>query len=372
VIVCPLPNELPSAEQIAQAASIYPRLIICERGGVVHHNLPDDSEIIRAIDGYKTRDQSIRLKEHRRSTQRGRDLVDVMRSFCPDELVELVLQVETKYRPAIVLAEYVFMTRFFELLNPSITKVIDALDVFSTKASKVDHYGVSDGLSLSEAEEAELLNRADIVVGIQPEETKDIARIASRPKVVNAGVDFLVEPRFRPPSMPGSVLLVASNNVMNSKGLQDFLKYSWPLVRRRVPQATFQVVGDVGRSVNLVPEGVSIVGRLNDLEAAYLSASVVINPVVAGTGLKIKTVEALSHLRPLVTFPAGVDGVSEAAAPFLNVATNWYGFAEHVARILAFPPSEAELSAYGVALERALSSEVVYSQLANVLDEIKY
>lgn len=371
LVVCPLPNEMPTDKQIAEAAAVYPGLIVCGRDGAIRHNLPEASELVQSINGFRTRDLTGLLKEDGRHTRRESELLGTMRTFCPDVLVELLQKVDAAYRPDVLLAEYVFMTRSFAVLNPDLPKIVDTHDVMSTKASKVAQYGISDGLSLSEEEEAKLLNKADVIIGIQPAETLDLARMTSHPKVINAGVDFPVDRAFRAPSAPSVVLLVASNNAMNAKGLRDFLRFSWPLIRRRVPQAEFRVVGDVGRSVNIVPDGVHVLGRLDDLEAAYAEASVVINPMVAGTGLKIKTVEALSFLRPLVTFPAGVDGVDEAAAPFCNVATDWYGFAQHVARLLASPPSASTLTEHGVALAQALSAGVVYSQLANVLDEIK-
>ncbi|MDM0067674.1 glycosyltransferase [Variovorax sp. J31P207] len=371
LVVCPLPNEMPTDSQIAEAAAVYPGLIVCGRDGAIRHNLSEASEMVRSIDGFRTRDLTSLLKEDGRITRRDSDLLGIMRTFCPDVLVELLRKLDAAYRPDVLLAEYVFMTRSFAVLNPELPKIVDTHDVLSTKASKVGQFGISDGLSLSQEEEAKLLNRANIVIGIQPQETLDLARMTSHPKVINAGVDFPVDRAFRAPSAPSVVLLVASNNAMNAKGLRDFLRFSWPLIRRRVPEAEFRVVGDVGRSVGIVPDGVHILGRLDDLEAAYTEAGVVINPMVAGTGLKIKTVEALSFLRPLVTFPAGVDGVDEAAAPFCNVATDWYGFAQHVARLLASPPSASTLTEHGVALAKALSPGVVYSQLADVLDEIK-
>ena len=83
------------------------------------------------------------------------------------------------------------MTRAFGLMKP-VTTAIDTIDVFSTKASKVEEYGVSDGLAMSEAEEAVLLRRADILIGIQPDEARELARLAPDCKVISVGVDFHV------------------------------------------------------------------------------------------------------------------------------------------------------------------------------------
>ena len=60
-----------------------------------------------------------------------------------------------------------------------------------------------------------------------------------------------------------------------------------------------------------------------------------INPAMAGTGIKIKTLEALSYLRPIVTWPNGVDGVTPEVAALCRTVEDWPGFAQEVADILA-------------------------------------
>jgi len=57
----------------------------------------------------------------------------------------------------------------------------------------------------------------------------------------------------------------------------------------------------------------------------------VINPAVAGTGLKIKTVEAIAHLRPVVGWPHNRDGLPDAFKQFVYEATNWRDFAQELA-----------------------------------------
>ena len=117
-------------------------------------------------------------------------ILNILRSFCPDLLVDVLLHLQNDYKPDLLLAEYIFMTRAFALLDPGLTKAIDTIDVFSTKARKVEQHGVSDGLALSEAEESALLRRADILIAIQEEEARDLSRLAPGCKVVSVGVDF--------------------------------------------------------------------------------------------------------------------------------------------------------------------------------------
>lgn len=370
VVISPLSNEMPSERQLAQAAAIYPQLIVCQHNGTILHNLPKDSKILDQLSGLKVRELAELLDETGGPDARADELLSTIRSFCPDALVETLIHLEQTFQPKALLAEYVFMTRAMPLLSPSVCKIVDTHDVFSTKAERLERHGVSDGLAMSESEEAQLMQHADVLIGIQARESQEIERLAPTSKVVTVGVDFDVKTPTLSRSSAPVVLLVGSRNPMNVQGLQDFLRYSWPFVRRAVPEAELRVVGDVGAGVDDPPEGVCILGRVDSLDEQYANAWIVINPTIAGTGLKVKTVEALSHLRSVVTFPAGVDGVGEVASQYCRVVTDWYGFAREVALALEQPPEISELESCNRVLSDYLSARVVYAPLKRVLDEI--
>ncbi len=373
LVVCPLPHEMPSEQQMAGAAAVYPNLLVCDRAGSLYYSLPE-SRLLEGIQLGTRTDIPALLQEDDSGDPAQARLLGLLRTFCPDALVELLLHLQDSFRPDLLLAEYVFMTRAFPLL-PDITTAIDTIDVFSTKAHKVERHGVSDGLALSEPEEAALLRRADILIGIQPDEARDLARLAPDRKVVSVGVDFAMS-RDAPAAPPGAaiaagttVLLVASGNPMNVKGLSDFLAFCWPVVRRDVPDAELLVVGAVGDAVHHAPDGVRLLGRVEDLGPLYAAARVVINPAAAGTGLKIKTVEALCHLRPVVCWPSGADGLSDEARAFCHVAADWFGFAAHIKRLLADDEEASAVEHARTRLEHAFSPGVVYAPLADALHD---
>lgn len=370
LVVCPLPHEMPSEQQLASAAAVYPNLLVCDRAGTLYYHLPGDSRLLDGLCLGGRTDIPALLNEDDGGDPAQARLLGLLRTFCPDVLVELLLHLQDSQRPDLLLAEYVFMTRPFPLLSPGITTAIDTIDVFSTKASKVERYGLSDGLAMSEPEEAALLGRADILIGIQPDETRDLARLAPDRKVVSVGVDFAVSDAVHAAPPGSAVLLVASGNPMNVKGLADFLSLCWPLVRRDAPDAELLVVGAVGDSVHHAPEGVRVLGRVEELGPLYAAARVVINPAVAGTGLKIKTVEALCQLRAVVCWPSGADGLTEEARAFCHVATDWVSFADHVRRLLQVDAKAFAIEQARDRLQHAFSPDVVYAPLAEALHDI--
>jgi hypothetical protein len=369
VVVCPLPHEMPSKALMARAAAVYPNLIICGHDGTLLHSMTEDLPILQILQPWGRINVPALLKEDSGDPGQTR-IINLLRSFCPDVLVELLLQLQDSYKPELLLAEYIFMTRPFPLLRSSITKVIDTIDVFSTKASKVEAHGVSDGLAMTEAEEAALLREADILIAIQAEEARSLERLAPAARVVKVAVDFPVHKATEPTSQRPSVLLVASANPMNVSGLQGFLREAWPSVLQAVPAAELLVVGAIGDTVEFIPEGVSVLGKVDDLNELYTRARIVINPAIAGTGLKIKTVEALCHLRPIVCWPAGVDGIADGARLFCHVATDWQGFTNEVVRLLQDDGAVLTLENKAQFLEEMFSTASVYAPLRDALQDV--
>jgi glycosyltransferase involved in cell wall biosynthesis len=135
-----------------------------------------------------------------------------------------------------------------------------------------------------------------------------------------------------------------------------------------VPDAELHVIGTVGEAVEPVLPRVRLLGKVEDLARAYAAARVVINPSVAGTGLKIKTLEALACLRPIVVWPSGVDGLNSELRELCHVATSWFDFAEHVIGLALDDGSLRFMIEQRTQLVREFAPDVVYAPLGAVLD----
>jgi hypothetical protein len=112
-----------------------------------------------------------------------------------------------------------------------------------------------------------------------------------------------------------------------------------------------------------------VLGHVKDLGDCYARARVVVNPAAAGTGLKVKTVEALAHLRPIVAWPNGVDGLPPDIAPLVPPVEDWLEFAERVSGWLrasrpAFDGHAATL------IQQQLSADHVYADVEACLSRL--
>jgi hypothetical protein len=366
LLLSPLPGDVWAPKMVQRALTQHPNLILCERDGTLRYQ-SEHAQVRSMLKGLAGLSPAVVPPSVADGAATARRLAGVEQTFCPDYLVDLLLRLEKVLQPDMVIANYIFTSRCLPLLGDRVLKVIDTHDVFSTKRQKVVRFGVSDDLAMTGEEEGVLLRRADLILAIQPEEQGELEAIVSDRRVITAGVDFpLAKGASAPPEEP-VILYVASSNGLNTKGARDFLSLAWPLVRRAVPAARLRLVGPICDVVDPGIEGVELLGRVERLEEVYAGARVVINPAVAGTGLKIKTLEALSNLRSIVVWPCGIDGLTPEARRLCHVAQDWYDFARTVIRLLE-EDAAAEVVACREELGRQLSPATVYAEFREAME----
>jgi glycosyltransferase involved in cell wall biosynthesis len=135
-------------------------------------------------------------------------------------------------------------------------------------------------------------------------------------------VDILEAPSCEEVLDPGRPTLgfIASDNGHNIEGLRLFVEHHWERVRDQVPDSQLILAGSVcdAPGVRDIPGAVSM-GRVDELFNFYASVAAVINPCPSGSGLKMKSVEALAFGKPLVTTEEGAVGLESFAAPALFI-----------------------------------------------------
>ncbi|WGD32222.1 FkbM family methyltransferase [Ancylobacter sp. WKF20] len=167
-----------------------------------------------------------------------------------------------------------------------------------------------------------------------------------------------VVPVDMPPVEAPTLLMVASADAMNGKGLRDFIRFAWPIIREAVPEAELCVAGAVGQELSGHEPGVTALGCVADVTPLYLRSRVVINPAVAGTDVKIKTLEALNHLRPIVLWPSGREGLHPDLARHCVCVEDWFQYAEAVIELLKNSDLADEIQASRDQIRDLLSEDV--------------
>jgi glycosyltransferase involved in cell wall biosynthesis len=243
----------------------------------------------------------------------------------------------------VVVVEYVFFSKVLQLFGDDVLKIIDTHDVFTDRyKSYLKNGQVPRWFSTTRNGEAKGLNRADIVVAITDKERDFFAGLTAK-RVITVGHTVALSEPARPEDLEQHLLFVASDNPINTGGINQFIAKSFPAIRARVPEVKLVLAGSVCKGVADHP-GVVKLGRIEDLGPVYQAAAVVINPVLFNTGLSIKNLEALGYARPLITAPVGVDGLEDGAGTAFLVAADDEEFGRHAVRLLLDPDFAGRLA----------------------------
>lgn len=116
-----------------------------------------------------------------------------------------------------------------------------------------------------------------------------------------------------------------------------FARECWPLIRLKVPNATWQIVGrnppPVVQDLAKLP-GISVTGSVPDVKPYLAAATVAIAPLLIGSGTRLKILEALAMGKAVVSTRLGCEGLSVVSSKHLIVADQPEMFAQSVVDLL--------------------------------------
>jgi glycosyltransferase involved in cell wall biosynthesis len=273
-----------------------------------------------------------------------------------------------RFRPEMVVAEYLWMAPCLDRVGAGSLKLIDTIDLMHVRRQMYAAEGTGAWVDCSDTEEAELLRKADVVIAIQPHEKAEFAELVPDRPVISISHAVPVRlPRWGRTPKANSVMFVGSMNQGNVAGINTFLSEGWPLVIEAVPSVELRVYGSIGRRIIGKVARVRKLGYVRFLARAYYRSAVVINPVTLGTGLKIKTVEALAHGKAVVTTACGAEGLEDGAGEAFLVANTMAEMAEEVGRVLRSPDLRRKLERNAAAFAREqFAPEAVFREFLDL------
>ena len=258
-------------------------------------------------------------------------------------------------------------------LNNGVARLLDTHDIQYKRVDEFSSRGMQFPLRITQDEEAHIFNQFDAVIAIQAEEAALIKTMCPGLRVLTVGSAGFGRQRKSSPPVDGRLLYVGGYNGANIDGFRRFLNSVWPDIRRRYPRAHVHVCGYIYRAfLGEQFENVTFLGHKESVEDDYAEASVVINPAWIGTGLKIKTVEALAHGKAIVTTSKGIEGLPRSIEQSVLFADDDTTFADHILRLLANEEARQGLSqSSAVFSDTHLSKDVVYQELFEFLEQLK-
>ena len=126
----------------------------------------------------------------------------------------------------------------------------------------------------------------------------------------------------------------------NADGVVWFLKEILPIIGHQYPETVFTIVGkEPPRSVRVYDNGttVRVLGNIEDLRPLYHGSSVMVVPLDAGSGSRVKILEAFAAGTPVVSTSKGAEGLEIEDGRHLLIADTPQDFAAAVGRLREDP-----------------------------------
>ena len=269
-----------------------------------------------------------------------------------------------------LIADYCFLTDTFPYaLRPDARRIVIMHDLFSSRSSQFQSLNAADSVtSLCLAEEAKMLAAADTIVAIQKDEADVLRHRLPNHEILVAPIAAIpVEgPQVGTAEI---VLFVGSSAAPNVDGIKWFIESCWPEIQRSRPNASLYIAGSVCDALGHMPAAIKLLNVVESLEDLYAMASVVISPLRAGSGLKIKLIEALSKGKAVVATSTTLQGVADILTGCTLVADSPTVFASAVIGLLADESKRAELGAKGIsAVSQRFAPESTYGAIAAAVE----
>lgn len=122
----------------------------------------------------------------------------------------------------------------------------------------------------------------------------------------------------------------------NKQSVQWFLRECWPRILEKNPKAEFHLAGKglVKDDLTYSGAGVFVHGEVESSEEFMMEHGIAVVPLLSGSGIRMKILEAMLYGCPVVTTNIGMQGLSVTPGVELRVADSASSFADEVVTLM--------------------------------------
>lgn len=231
------------------------------------------------------------------------------------------------YNFDILITEYIFMHYIVkDYLYRFKTTILDTHDIISLRNESYLKYGFQPKTCINIDDEISVFNSYDKVVFIQKEEyiyAKNI--IKSKAMLVPCSMKSnygIYDARVHTVSEDDNLIIgfIGSSSDFNIHAINWFIDNVWNEKLNDIFE--LHIFGDVCKKINVSKHNIHKQGYQRSIDRIYSGIDIVINPVMIGSGLKIKNIEAMSFGVPLITTTKGAEGIGDSSLKAFIIANN--------------------------------------------------
>ncbi len=135
----------------------------------------------------------------------------------------------------------------------------------------------------------------------------------------------------------------------NQEGLRWFLAKIWPLVHQTFPNLTLYIAGRNPPAwvENIAAPNIEVVGEVENSIAFMESKAIMVVPLLSGSGMRIKILEALAMKRPVISTTLGAEGFTSGSDMVPLIADNGEAFVSQITKCVTDKDFYERVSEHG-------------------------
>ena len=216
-------------------------------------------------------------------------------------------------------------------------------------------------------------DRDALLEGVESRAAQAIAkRISSIPIAVDTKK---LQPVNRRPGSTNIMTMGSLHYPPNADGIRWFLQEVFPLVQQKMPYVTLTVIGknppaDFVQMAEESNGAIEVTGFVDELTPYMERAAIMVVPVRAGSGMRVRLLEAFARAMPTVTTTIGLEGITATHDQEILIADTPQTFAEETIRLMQDENLQTQLAENGRFLaENKYDWQVALRQMDKVYAE---
>lgn len=237
-------------------------------------------------------------------------------------------------------------------------------------AKKIIYYAT---YRMTRSYEAKTYNKFDACLVVTKEDKDLLASLCSSINciVLPNGVDIeYFKPMDLKEDFPSMIFVSDMSGSHATNNILYFYNEIFPIIRKEIPEVKLYLVGrnPTQEIVNLKRDhSVTVTGYVNDLRPYLARSSIFVAPMVLGTGIKNKVLEAMSMGKCVVTTSIGAQGIEAVPGRDIVLTDNPKNFGNLCIRLLRNRSLRKEL---GNNARRIIENEYSWEKITGRLEQI--
>jgi polysaccharide biosynthesis protein PslH len=218
--------------------------------------------------------------------------------------------------------------------------------------------------------ERKWLQKFDRILVTSPSDLQRVRRL-----VTNSNITVYPNalPYIEPPPRDEKNEIVFSGNLEyapNISAVRFFRERVWPVLRSRWPDLRWKIVGRNPEAIRGIVGGdarIEVTGFVEDAIAVLAQSRIAIVPLLAGSGTRVKILEAWAAGTPVVSTSLGAEGLDCRDGEHLILADTARDFAAAVSHLLETPENRARIGNAGrILFEQSYTWPAAWTKLEEV------